>query len=82
VLAVQLRRKDNGRQWSVLLLHPGPNTKQTPMLIAPPGCFSPDIAAEIGTPKGSRLMQIEKRIEATPSIELFRYQMHSLDKTQ
>jgi len=79
-LAVQVRRKDNGRQWSTLLLHPSPNSKQLPMLLAQPGCFIPDIPAEINTPKGNQLVQIEKRIEATPSIELFRFQMHSQRK--
>ncbi len=79
-LAVQVRRKDTGRQWSGLLLHPSPNTKQTPMLVAQPGCFAPDIPAEINTPKGIQLVQIEKRIEATPSVELFRFQVHSLGK--
>jgi hypothetical protein len=42
----------------------------------------PDIPAEIHTPKGNQLVQIEKRIESTPSIELFRFQMHSLAKPQ
>jgi hypothetical protein len=79
-LAVQVRRKDTGRQWSGLLLHPSPNTKQMPMLVAQPGCFAPDIPAEINTPKGIQLVQIEKRIEATPSVELFRFQVHSLGK--
>jgi hypothetical protein len=81
-LAVQVKRKDNGRQWSSLLLHPSPNSKQTPMLLAQPGCFAPDIAAEINTPQGNQLVQIEKRIESTPSIELFRFQMHSAGKNQ
>jgi hypothetical protein len=80
-LAVQVRRKDNGRQWSGIFLHPSPNSKQSPMLLAQPGCFTPDIPAEINTPKGTQLVQIEKRVEATPSIELFRFQMHSLGKT-
>ena len=80
-LAVQVRRKDNGRQWSSLMLHPGPNTKQSPMLLSQPGCFNPNIPAEIHTPRGNQLVQIEKRIEATPSIELFRFQVHSLDKS-
>ncbi len=80
-LSVQVRRKDNGRQWPCLLLHPSPNTKQTPMLLSQPGCFAPDIPAEIHTPKGNQLVQIEKRIEATPSIDLFRFQMHSIEKT-
>jgi len=79
-LAVHVRRKDNGRQWSSLLLQPSPNTKQLPMLLSQPGCFAPDIPAEINTPQGAQLVQIEKRIEATPSIELFRFQMHSLGK--
>lgn len=79
-MAVQVRRKDTGRQWSSLLLQPNPNTKQSPMLLSQPGCFAPDIPAEINTPQGARLVQIEKRIEATPSIELFRFQMHSLGK--
>lgn len=78
--AVQVRRKDNGRQWSSLLLLPSPNTKQAPMLLSQPGCFAPDIPAEINTPQGNQLVQIEKRIEATPSIELFRFQMHSVGK--
>jgi hypothetical protein len=52
-LAVQVRRKDNGRQWSSLMLHPSPNTKQSPMLLSQPGCFSPDIPAEIHTPKAA-----------------------------
>ncbi len=80
-MAVQVRRKDNGRQWSSLLLQPSPNTKQSPMLLSQPGCFVPDIPAEISTSLGIQLVQIEKRIEATPSIELFRFQMHSLGKT-
>jgi hypothetical protein len=80
-LVVQVRRKDNGRQWSSLLLHPSPNSKQTPMLLAQPGCFAPDIPAEIQTPTGIQLVQIEKRLESTPSIELFRFQMHSHGKS-
>lgn len=80
-LTVQVKRKDNGRQWSCLLLHPSPNSKQAPTLLAQPGCFAPDIAAEIHTPKGNQMVQIEKRIESTPSIELFRFQMHTMAKT-
>ncbi|OYY94778.1 MAG: hypothetical protein B7Y41_04190 [Hydrogenophilales bacterium 28-61-23] len=79
-LIVQVKRKDNGRQWSGLLLHPNPNSKQAPMLLAQPGCFVPDISAEIHTPKGNQLVQIEKRVESTPSIEIFRFQMHATGK--
>jgi cyclic-di-GMP-binding protein len=81
-LAVQVRRRDNGRQWPGILLHPSPKTRQSPMLLAQPGCFMPDIPAEISSGTGgAQLVQIEKRMEATPSIELFRFQMHSLGKT-
>ena len=76
-LAVMVKRLDNGRQWSTLLLHPSPNSNQMPMLLAHPGCFIPDTEAEIITPKGKQLMQIEKRVESTPSIELFRFRMNS-----
>jgi len=74
-LAVHLRRVDNGRQWSGLLLHPNPVTHQTPMLLAQPGCFEQESDAEIQTPKGRRPVRIDKRLESTPSIDLFRFQM-------
>jgi hypothetical protein len=77
VLAIQLRRLDNGRQWPGLLLHPNPASQQSPMLLAQPGCFIPESAAEIRTPKGSQPVHIEKRIESTPSVEVFRFQLEA-----
>ena len=77
VLAVQLRRIDNGRQWPGLLLHPSPATKQAPMLLAQPGCFLPSTMAEIHTPKGSQPVRIENRTESTPSVELFLFQLET-----
>jgi hypothetical protein len=67
VLAVQVRRPDNGRQWPGLLLHPNPTSQQAPMLLAQPGCFIPDSNAEIRTPKGNQPVRIEKRVESTPA---------------
>ena len=75
VLAIQVRRLDNGRQWPGLLLHPNPASQQSPMLLAQPGCFIPESAAEIRTPKGNQPVRIEKRIESTPSVEVFRFQL-------
>jgi len=77
-LAVQLRRCDNGRQWPGLLLHPNPVTHQTPMLLAQPGCFEAESDAEIRTPKGARPVRIDKRLDSTPSVDLFRFQMDAL----
>jgi hypothetical protein len=45
------------------------------MLLAQPGCFIPESAAEIRTPKGNQPVRIEKRIESTPSVEVFRFQL-------
>lgn len=76
-LAIQLRRSDNGRQWPGLLLHPNASSQQTPMLLAQPGCFTPDSAAEIRTPKGNQPVRIDKRMESTPSVEVFRFHMEA-----
>lgn len=75
VLAVQLRRRDNGRQWPALMLHPNPVTHQMPMLLAQPGSFEPDSEVELRTPKGAQAVRIDKRLESTPSMDLFRFQM-------
>lgn len=77
-LAIQLRRSDNGRQWPGLLLHPNSASKQTPLLLAQPGCFAPESAAEIRTPKGNQPVHIDKRLESTPSVELFRFHLDNV----
>lgn len=72
--AVQLRRKDTGRQWPGLLLQPGAVSKQPPMLAALPGCFGPDLEVEIRTAKGGfQVMQLDKRLESSPSLDLLRF---------
>ncbi len=73
-LAVHLRRQDNGRQWPGLLLMSNQVTKQAPMLLALPGCFIPNQVVDIKTEKGSgNSLNIEKRLEATSSTEVFRF---------
>lgn len=76
-LAVQIRRKDTGRQWPGLMLHPSAVSKQPPMLAALPGCFGPDLEVEVRTPKGPQTMQLDKRLESSPSLDLLRFQMET-----
>jgi hypothetical protein len=76
-LAVQIRRKDTGRQWPGLMLHPSATSRQPPMLAAMPGCFGPDLAVEIRTPKGQLAMQLDKRLESSPSMDLLRFHMET-----
>jgi len=72
-LAVQIRRKDTGRQWPGLLLNPTPVSKQAPMLAAMPGCFNPALEIEVRMPDGNKeAMHLEKRLESTPSLDLLR----------
>jgi hypothetical protein len=76
--AVQLRRLDNGRQWPGLLLLPNPVTRQAPMLLALPSSFGPDVAAEVRTAQGKHTIKVEKRLESTPSVDVYRFQMEAL----
>ncbi|MEW5787355.1 MAG: hypothetical protein AB1899_05830 [Pseudomonadota bacterium] len=73
--AIQLRREDNGRQWPGLLVQTSSATQQTSLLLSQPGCFLPDSGAEIRTARGGHPVRIEKRVESTPSVEVFRFQM-------
>lgn len=74
VQAIHLRRPDNGRQWPCLLLHPGPASQHGMLLMAQPGCFLPESEVEMRAPRATLAARIGKRIEATPSIEIFRFQ--------
>ena len=76
-LAVQLRRKDTGRQWPGLLLHPSGAGKQPPMLAALPGCFGPEMEVDIHTPKGIQSMYLDKRLESSPSMDLLRFSLET-----
>lgn len=73
--AVQLRRLDNGRQWPGLLLLPNPVTRQAPMLLSMPSAFGPDTMAEVRTARGMHAIKVEKRLESTPSVDIYRFQM-------
>jgi hypothetical protein len=73
--AVQLRRLDNGRQWPGLLLLPNPVTRQAPMLLALPSAFGPDVLAEVRMAQGKHTIKVEKRLESTPSVDVYRFQM-------
>lgn len=73
--AVQLRRIDNGRQWPGLLLLPNPVTRQAPMLLSLPSAFAPDVTAEARTARGKHTIKVEKRLESTPNVDVYRFQM-------
>jgi hypothetical protein len=45
--------------------------------MAQPGCFIPDSVAEIRTPKGNQPVRIDRRLESTPSVELFRFHIET-----
>jgi len=47
------------------------------LLMAQPGCFVPESAAEIRTPKGNQPVRIDKRMESTPSVELYRFHIEN-----
>ena len=72
-VAVQIRRKDTGRQWPGLILQPSAVSKQPPMLAALPGCFGPNLDVEVGLGKGPKNMQLDKRLESSPSLDLLRF---------
>ena len=73
--AVQLRRVDNGRQWPGLMLLSNSVTRQSPMLLSLPSAFGPDVTAEVRTERGKHTIKVEKRLESTPSVDVYRFQM-------
>jgi len=73
--AVQLRRIDNGRQWPGLMLLPNPVTRQVPMLLSLPSAFSPEVLAEVRSGQGMHTIKVDARLESTPSVDLYRFQM-------
>ncbi len=73
--AVQLRRIDNGRQWPGLLLLPSAVTRQAPMLLSLPSAFGPGVSAEVCNASGKHTILVEKRLESTPSVDVYRFHM-------
>ncbi len=74
-LPVEALRKDTGKQWPALMLAPTPAGKPPSMLLALPGCFSPENVLEIRSEKGRHLLRLEARVDSTPYLEQYRFQL-------
>lgn len=70
--AVQVRRKDTGRQWPGILLQPGTGRKQPLILAALPGCFAPNLEVDVHDSQCFQALQLDKRLESSPSLDLLR----------
>ncbi len=71
-IAVQIRRTENAREVAGLLVQASTTLKQSPMLLAPPGSLAPDQRLELQSATGNISVRTEKRMEYTPSIEVYR----------
>lgn len=80
-LAVQVRRRDTGRQWPGLLLNAGPASKQPPMLAAMPGCFGPNLEVDVHGANTKKTMHLDKRLESSPSMDLLRFRLDAKTPT-
>ncbi len=72
---VQVRRNDTGKQYPSLLLQASPTLRQAAMLLAPPGSIEPEAPIDVRSSNGSIELRVEKRLEYTPSVEVFRIAM-------
>jgi hypothetical protein len=70
--AVQVRRLDTGKQYPGLLLQASPALKQSAMLLVPPGGIEPETPLEVRSSTGQVSLRVEKRLEYTPNVEVFR----------
>ncbi len=70
--SVHVRRNDTGKQYPSLLLQATPTLKQSAMLLAPPGSIEPDSPIEVRSNAGPVSIRVEKRLEYTPNVEVFR----------
>lgn len=70
--SVHVRRNDTGKQYPSLLLQASPTLKQSAMLLAPPGSIEPDSPIEVRSNAGQVSIRVEKRLEYTPNVEVFR----------
>ena len=71
-VAVQLRRSRTGKQWPGLLVQASPVLRQSAMLLTAPGTLEPDHQVEVLSATGSMSVRVDKRLEYTPSVEVFR----------
>ena len=70
--AVHVRRHDTGKQYPSLLLQASPTLKQSAMLLAPPGSIEPESPIDVRSNAGQVHIRVEKRLEYTPNVEVFR----------
>ncbi|MCX7672842.1 MAG: hypothetical protein N2Z63_04470 [Thiobacillaceae bacterium] len=72
VETVQVRRGDDGKHYPGLLLQPAPALKQSTILLLPPGSLSPGLEVELCSQSGPRAVKLDKRLEYTSSVDVFR----------
>jgi len=70
--SVHVRRHDTGKQYPSLLLQASPTLKQAAMLLVPPGSIEPETQIEVRSSSGPVSLRVEKRLEYTPNVEVFR----------
>lgn len=73
--SVQVRRNDTGKLYPSLLLQASPALKQSAMLLTPPGSIEPDVPIEVQSNSGRVPIKVEKRLEYSPNVEVFRIAM-------
>ncbi len=71
-VAVQLRRSKTGKQWPGLLVQASPVLRQTSMLLTAPGTLEQEQQIEVLSSSGGMSVRVGKRLEYTPSVEVFR----------
>lgn len=74
-MPVEARRLDTGKQWPALMLAPAPVGKPASMLLGLPGCFAPEAVLEIRSAKGHHQLHLDARIDSTPYLEQYRFQV-------
>ncbi|MBI5330364.1 MAG: hypothetical protein HZB71_07105 [Betaproteobacteria bacterium] len=74
-LPVEAKRLDTGKHWPVLMLAPAPTGKPPSMLLSLPGCFAPENQLEIRSDKGRHQLRLESRMDSTPHLEQYRFQI-------
>lgn len=70
--SVQIRRKDTGKQFPALLLPAVAALKQAAMLLVPPGSIETNTPIEVRANTGLITVRVERRLEYTPNVEIFR----------
>lgn len=71
-LSVQIKRNDTGKLYAGLLIQASPTLKLSAMLLSPPGSLEPEQPIDVRSNTGSMSVRVEKRLEYTPNVEVFR----------